>query len=167
MRQKRLSDAARITHVETLCYLYTVEQDDCVFYKDMLPVMAASQHRDSAAAELVRAGYWRDLGDRFEVLDHGEVLRQSLTAQHKKLDRDRRAQASARARADRAVSADVITSNGDDLSDGADRQSDSRYEEDSQVVPLPRASGEPWPAISPPGGRGRDSWRTAAKGYDR
>lgn len=148
LRKRRLSVDAALTHSEALAYLYTVEQWDCTFEKDLLPAVAMSPKRYDAADELIRCGLWRDLGECFEVVDHANVLRESLAAQNKKLDRDRRSQAAKRSRQKAPVSDDVSDDRGDDVSGDADRQPDSPSGEGSNHVP--EQGSEPWPEVTRP-----------------
>jgi len=90
---KGLSDAAYRTHSEAICWLYRLESDDCVIRRAMLRRFASTANPDQSAAELVRLGFWRLLPEGWEVVHHGDVIRQSLTAQHVKREADRERQA--------------------------------------------------------------------------
>lgn len=122
-----LSDAAYRTHMEAIGFIYTVEAMPCTFAKSKIRRFASSDETTAAIKELVAHGFWRDLGDRFEVVHHADVIRQSLAAQAKKRDRDKRSQQAHRERQIKAeeggsVSADVSAY----VIPDADRQTDKQ-----------------------------------------
>lgn len=84
-----LDDAAQLTHTQALHYLYSVESMEMIFKKSVLRRFATSSKSSEAAQELVRIGFWADLGASYRVIHHEDVFRQSLVAQMKKRDRDK------------------------------------------------------------------------------
>ena len=84
-----LDDAAQLTHTQALHYLYSVESMEMIFKKSVLRRFATSSKSSEAAQELVRIGFWADLGASYKVIHHEDVFRQSLVAQMKKRDRDK------------------------------------------------------------------------------
>lgn len=87
--QSDLDDAAQLTHTQALHYLYSVESMEMIFKKSVLRRFATSSKSTEAAQELVRIGFWADLGGHYKVIHHEDVFRQSLVAQMKKRDRDK------------------------------------------------------------------------------
>lgn len=114
-----LSDAAVRTHTEALSYLFRVESSDMRVRRNLIPRFAGSTEWQTAVAELIESGFWRNEGTSVRVLHHGDVFRSSLAAQQKKRDRDKRAQQKARSISG-VVSADVSAG----ISGDADRQTD-------------------------------------------
>lgn len=115
-----LSDAAYRTHHEAITYLYKIERTDCYVRTDEVRRFAGSPHADMAVTELVGQGWWRISGQGYEIVHHGDVIRRSIVAQQRKLERDKKAATAYRRRkGDSAdVSADVIPD--------ADRQTDKQ-----------------------------------------
>lgn len=112
-----LSDAAYRTHVEAIQYLYNIKATSCRFSKRSVRRFATSENSAAAIKELLDQGWWIDLGTRYEVVHHADVVRESLEAQTAKKERDKKAQQARRDRKakDEAnapstpnVSADVI-----------------------------------------------------------
>jgi hypothetical protein len=107
-----LTDAAYRTHSEAIDWLYRIEELSLLIPKRMLPRFAGSDSVGDAVEQLVGLGFWRTCGSSWEIVHHGDVIRQSIVAQQDKRGRDKRAQAAARERRARAgkagnVSADV------------------------------------------------------------
>lgn len=82
-----LDDACQLTHTQALHYCYNAELMDLTFRRSVLRRFATSSLADEAAAALVRTGLWRDHGDRFEIVHHAEIFRQSLGYQIRERDR--------------------------------------------------------------------------------
>jgi len=102
-----VSDALYRTHHEVLTYLYNLEKDSCRFKVGRLSKIATSPDAYLAAREAVDLGLWcyhEDDGE-YELVNHADVLRQSLAAQRKKRTQDAKDQARARQRADAAKQA--------------------------------------------------------------
>jgi hypothetical protein len=97
-----LSDAAFRTHVEAIVYLYRVEEYEMRIPKHLVRRFAGSSEWATAAADLVKVGFWRDDGNAYVVVHHGDVFRQSLAVQQKSRETSKRT--SARHRAKRKVS---------------------------------------------------------------
>lgn len=87
-----MSDAAYRTHQEGIGYIYETSNMACSFPRRKVTKFANSQDVENAVRELLSLGFWRELGDRYEVVHHADVIRQSLAAQAKKLTRDKKAQ---------------------------------------------------------------------------
>lgn len=107
-----LSDAAYRTHQEAIGFVYRIESDACTFAKSAVRRFATSDHSTTAIKELLDHGFWKDRDDRYEVVHHADVIRESLHAQAAKRDRDRAAQQRSRERRSKyqdppPVSADV------------------------------------------------------------
>lgn len=104
-----LSDSAYRTHTEAIGWCYHLEDTRLRIPKHLVRRFAGSDCYEAAAKELADAGYWRDLGDAWEIRHHADVIRQSILAQRQKRDRDKRAQAARRKRVSAApdVSGDV------------------------------------------------------------
>ena len=120
-----LSDAAYRTHHEAITYLYKIERTDCFIRTDEVRRFAGSPHAEMAVTELVNLGWWRIQGQGYEVAHHADVIRRSIVAQQKKLERDKRSAAAYRKR---HVTADVSA----DVSADADRQTDKQLEGDQK-----------------------------------
>lgn len=115
-----LSDAAYRTHHEAITWLYKVERTDCYISAAALRRFAGSPHAELAVTELVNLGWWRVQQQGYEVVHHGDVIRQSLAAQVKKREYDKKLAKQRRARERRVVN-DVS----DDGRNDADRQTDN------------------------------------------
>ena len=103
-----LSDSAYRTHSEAIAWIYRLEETSLRIPKTLLRRFAGSDEYELAAKELAQAGFWRDLGDAWEIRHHADVIRQSILAQRQKRDRDKRAQAARRTRVKASpVSGDV------------------------------------------------------------
>lgn len=133
-----LSDAAYRTHSEAISWIYRIERDDLRVVKTVIRRFAGSSVWESAVQELIARGYWMDDGDAYVIVHHGGVIRQSLVAQRKKRERDRRAQGAYR---ERRVSADVSA----DVSDVADRQSDKQALDGRGENPTQNGGPVDWP----------------------
>ena len=94
-----LSDSAYRTHTEAIGWCYHLEDTKLRIPKHLVRRFAGSDCYETAAKELAEAGYWRDLGDAWEIRHHADVIRQSIQAQRQKRDRDKRAQQARRNRA--------------------------------------------------------------------
>lgn len=73
-----LDDACQLTHTQVLHYLYSTEDLGAAFLKKNLRRIASSTRCEEAAAELVTAGAWADRGNKYEIVHHVDVFRQSL-----------------------------------------------------------------------------------------
>ncbi len=94
-----LSDAAYRVHDEAIGWLYTVEATDCRIPKHLVRRFAGSPDWEQAIKELVEVHrFWRDRGDCWEVVHHGDVIRQSIGAQRALKARNKVAQAAWRQR---------------------------------------------------------------------
>ena len=102
-----LSDAAYRTHSEAIGWLYEVSDTSCQIPKRLFRRFAASDNAEAAAVELVTAGFWQDTGAVWVLIHHADVVRQSLTAQRDKRERDLKAQHRFRQKVSDGVSADV------------------------------------------------------------
>lgn len=117
-----LSDAAARTHAEAIGWLYRVEATDLRILKHLVRRFAGSDRWESAAVDLVAAGFWLDTGDAYVVTHHADVIRASIAAQRKKRQRDKQAQAAWRNR--QGASADVSDRASADVSAYAVSQTD-------------------------------------------
>lgn len=144
-----MTDAAYRTHVEGIGYVYSVGAMDCLIPKRRLAKIANSDETAEAVKELVALGFWIDRDDAYEVAHHGDVIRQSLVAQGKKLDRDKRAAKAYRDRKSKEKEEpDQGPSVSADVSGDTDRQTDRHLPE--RVPPTckhrytPGAEVDPW-----------------------
>lgn len=78
-----LSNGAYRTHMEGIGYIYTAERTDCRIPKRNIRRVAGSETYAQDIRELIDHGFWVDRGDEYEVMHHGDVIRQSLAAQQK------------------------------------------------------------------------------------
>lgn len=104
-----LTDAAYRTHHEVIEWLYRVERMDCHVPIRLLRRIAGSGDHEAAVRQLLDVGFWRRDGDDYEVVHHGDVIRQSLAAQLKKRAEDKVRQRKHRAKISARASADVTT----------------------------------------------------------
>jgi hypothetical protein len=74
-------------------------------------------------AELVKVGFWRDVGDAYVIVHHADVIRQSLAAQLKAREISKKT--SAKYRAKDKDSADVTHDVTRHVTPNADRQTSS------------------------------------------
>lgn len=89
-----LTQDAAMAHLCAVHWLHGHERDDGVIPRRLLPaaLLFADDHA-LVAKELADAGYWRQHTDgSIEIVDHRDVLRQSLGATRAKRDKDRRGQ---------------------------------------------------------------------------
>lgn len=128
-----LSDAALRTHSEAIGWLYNVESQDLTINKHLVRRFAGSENYESGITDLLAVGFWRTNGDKYQVVHHADVIRQSLAAQHKKRERDKKASRDYRKRHGLSVSDDVSADVGNDVSDDADRQTDKQLERDTRA----------------------------------
>lgn len=82
-----IADACQLTHTQAIHYLYSVEEQALTFKKSMLHRFATSPQADRAADTLVSLGVWSDQGQKYEIVHHSDVIRQSLGYQLKERDR--------------------------------------------------------------------------------
>lgn len=82
-----LEDAAQLTHVQALFHMYQAETMELTFKKKFLRQFATSDKAAAAVQELVRLGLWADIGDRYKIIHHEDVVRQSLGYQLKERNR--------------------------------------------------------------------------------
>lgn len=111
-----LTDAAFRTHFEAIEWLYRVERMDCHVPGKLVRRIAGSEDHEAAVQQLLDVGFWRRCGDDFEVIHHGDVIRQSLAWQLKKREQDKARQRKRRRRLAAEESADISTDNGADVS---------------------------------------------------
>jgi hypothetical protein len=117
--EANLSDAAFRTHMEAISYIYGQENFDCTVKKSTRHRWAGSERAEHAVAELIAKGMWKDGQTEWTVVHHGDVIRQSLAAQLKKREYDKRYQRGKRG----AVVNDV---GNDDGTTQTDRQTDKQ-----------------------------------------
>jgi hypothetical protein len=117
-----LTDAAFRTHVEAIAWIYRVEALDLRIPKRLVRRIATSDDYETAVKELAAVRFWRDRGEHWEVLHHGEVIRQSIQQQRAKKARDLRAK---RAERRRKVSVDVSADSSAAVTGDTDRQTDA------------------------------------------
>lgn len=169
LRHAGFSDAAARTHAEAIAYLYEAVQlpDGDLLPEDVVPLLSFPMHltrvfcgsRDyeDGVAECLSREAWAQEGDRFRLVHHAEVVAESLISQRKKKASNAKAQRVARSKRRSAAARvidDAVDDPGDDAIDTgeqAGKQTDSREVQEATVVPLPRASGETWPPVAPPG----------------
>jgi hypothetical protein len=118
-----LSDAAYRTHSEAIEWLYRVERPTLSIPKNVVRRFAGSPDYARAITDLVAAGFWEDCGDCWEVIHHGEVIKESLRQQLQARARNRRAQ---RAWRERRAEQNGQPEPAPDVSDYADRQTDKQ-----------------------------------------
>lgn len=148
-----MSNDAYRTHMEGIGYLYSVGAMNCHIPKRRLPKILNSPTFTDDVRELVNHGFWVDRGDAYEVVHHGDVIRQSLHAQGKKRVRDKKAQQAFRERQSQGrnssdgttdvsadVSADVIA----DTDRQTDRQLPERPPTTCQHLFHPDREVDPW-----------------------
>lgn len=148
-----MTDAAYRTHTEGIGYLYSVGAMDCLLPKRRLAKVANSAEMTEAVKELLGLGFWADRGDAYEVVHHGDVIRQSLAAQGKKLERDKRAAKAYRERKSQDGESTTPPLNvSADVSGDTDRQTDTQLE---GRVPTtckhrhtPAAEVDPWLSVA-------------------
>lgn len=104
-----LDDACQLTHTQAIHYLYSTEGMDLTFGKKSLRRFASSSQAEAAAAELVRRGVWKDLGDAYEVVHHGDVVRQSLGYQLHEREQAKHRKRKQRAKADAPTVTPTVT----------------------------------------------------------
>lgn len=126
-----LSDAAYRTHHEAVTWLYKVERNDCYISGAALRRFAGSPHAEIAVQELVALGWWRIHQQGYEVVHHGDVIRQSIAAQVKKREYDKKL-----AQQKRAKEKPVVNDADNDI--GSDRRNDA----DRQTYKHPSLEGE-------------------------
>lgn len=117
-----LSDAAVRTHLEIIQWLYDRESMDLSLAKHRALKVAESSSAEAAFRELIGVGFWKETERRYELVHHADVIRQSLAAQSKKRERDKKAQQTHRNKV--SVSADVSADVSDVVSGDTDRQTD-------------------------------------------
>lgn len=78
-----LTDAATRTHAEAIAYIYEVEEMSCTVPKRVVRTFAGSEQFGDGIEVLLSLEWWADRGDRWEVIHHADVIRQSLAAQQK------------------------------------------------------------------------------------
>ena len=93
-----LDDACQLTHTQVLHYLYSTEDLGAAFLKKNLRRIASSSRCEEAAAALVTAGAWADRGNKYEIVHHVEVFRQSLGYQLNKREKEAERKRNQRAR---------------------------------------------------------------------
>lgn len=170
-----LSESACLAHFQAISWVSGIEKFDCVIPRRLL-ASALPCTLDVAAAkdELVAAHYWFVLpnGD-VELNDHAGFIKQSLVTVSKKRTTD--AQSAKRYRDKQSPSAAAsVTDGAADSVTQSDTASVPRlptdlasYRQGEEPPDVPEQGSEPWPEVSPPGSSARDTWRTAARGYDR
>lgn len=129
-----LSDAAYRTHLEGIGFVYRIEADSCMFAKSAVRRFATSTDADRAIQELIDHGFWKDRGSRYEVVHHGDVIRESLHAQQGKRDRDRAAKQRQRAKQSEQEQAADVSGEVSADSRQTDRQTDKQLESDQTLT---------------------------------
>lgn len=133
-----LDDACQLVHTQVLHYLYSTEDMGASFLKKNLRRIVSSAQADNAARALVKAGAWEDQGNRYKVLHHEDVFRQSLGYQLKERKRSKESMAKKRDR--EKTGGPGGPGGGVDVTQGVtrnvmrsqtDRQTTSSYSEDS------------------------------------
>ena len=133
---EHLSDACMNTHAQAIHYLYSVESMDMTFPKARLHRFATSPKAQDAADILVRNGLWTTRGNRYEVIHHADVFRQSLAAQQTKKEGNKERKRRERARKnggdpDGPRGSNVTEDVTRDVTADTDRQTTSSYNEGS------------------------------------
>lgn len=137
-----LDDACQLVHTQVLHYLYSTEDMGASFLKKNLRRIVSSTKAEDAARALVNAGAWKIEGNRYKVIHHEDVFRQSLGYQIGKREGDRDRKRKSRANGKGAnpdgpkgggVTEDVTR---DVLEVQTDRQTTSSYSEDSSSEKL-------------------------------
>lgn len=106
-----LSRDAMLAHCEGLAYVYRTERMDCRIARTVVRnILFGFDDPEPVIRELVRAGYWTEHATHFELVDHRKTVRESLTAQNKKRERDAEAQQKARDKRGSSASASVTDS---------------------------------------------------------
>jgi len=138
-----LTDAGYRTHHEAVTWLYKVERTDCYISAAALRRFAGSPHAEMAVQELVNLGWWRVHQQGYEVVHHGDVIRQSIAAQVKKREYDKKLAQRKRAKENpNPVVNDV----------SGDRRNDAVKQTDKQAGSEERASQNGgWPEVMQPG----------------
>lgn len=131
-----LSDAAFRTHTEAIGFLYRIESYEMRIKKHLVQRFAGSSEWRAAVAELVKVGFWRDVGSEYLVEHHGDVFRGSLVAQQKARHRNRKSQQTFR---EKARSGSDIS---DYVSDYPVSQTDSLEEEAQSEERIDWVTGE-------------------------
>lgn len=91
------SDAYR-THCEAIAWVYADERTSLRIGSDELRMLAWCPGYQQAADELVAARFWKATPDGWQIVHHGDVIRQSLAAQRAQRTRNARAQQAYRKR---------------------------------------------------------------------
>lgn len=128
-----LSDAAVRTHGEAIEYLYTCEEMSLKIPKRAVRSFAGSEHATAAVEELVSLEWWADRGDKWEVVHHCDVIRQSLAAQQKQRATSKKTSAKYRqkkAQEEPESSTDGTTDVTRHVTPNADRQTDKHLQGD-------------------------------------
>ena len=92
-----LDDACQLAHTQVLHYLYSTEEMGATFLKKNLRRIVSSPKAEEAARALVKSGAWEEAGNRYKVIHHEEVFRQSLGYQIGKREGDKERQRRSRA----------------------------------------------------------------------
>lgn len=73
-----MDDVCQLTHTQVLHYLYSTEDMSATFLKKNLRRIASSSQAEAAGKILASFGVWADLGNKYEIIHHADVFRQSL-----------------------------------------------------------------------------------------
>lgn len=84
-----MDDVCQLTHTQVLHYLYSTEDLSGVFLKKNLRRIASSPKAEAAGKILAAFGIWADRGNKYEIIHHAEVYRQSLGYQIGKRESER------------------------------------------------------------------------------
>ena len=154
-----LDDACQLVHTQALHYLYSTEDMGASFLKKNLRRIVSSTRAEDAARALVSAGAWEDQGNRYKVLHHEDVFRQSLGYQMKEREGARNRKRKSRAKEGGGpdgpkgsnVTGDVTR---DVLRTQTDRQTFSSYSEGSpnEKLNVNTKTGEIFNSSSAPSG---------------
>lgn len=91
-----LDDACQLVHTQVLHYLYSTEDLGASFLKKNLRRIVSSPKAEEAARALVKSGAWEDAGNRYKLIHHEDVFRQSLGYQIKERKRSKESMAKKR-----------------------------------------------------------------------
>ncbi|UXN30692.1 hypothetical protein [Glutamicibacter sp. M10] len=84
-----MDDVCQLTHTQVIHYLYSTEDLSGVFLKKNLRRIASSPNAEAAGKILASFGIWADRGNKYEIIHHAEVYRQSLGFQIGKREAER------------------------------------------------------------------------------
>lgn len=124
-----LPDSAVRTHAEAIAYLYEVEEMSCRIPKRLVRTFAGSEDYLAAIDVLLALEWWVEAGADYEVMHHGDVIRQSIAAQLKQRERTKKSSRTYRQRNAENTSdgtTDVTADVTGHVTHHADRQTDKQ-----------------------------------------